>query len=109
FFDGEASGQTFSEGGQIGDSADGFDFFAAGEFFGKGDDIDGATGIDEFRHAGEDALMRVEGEVFGTELFGGLVEGVVVEQNGAEDGALGVNRCGQAALEGDVRLGCHGV
>jgi hypothetical protein len=33
--------------------------------------------------------VGVDGEIFRLEMLGGVVEGVIIEQNGAEDGALG--------------------
>jgi hypothetical protein len=43
--------------------------------------------------------VGVEGEVFRAQDLGGLVVGQVVEQYGAQDGALGVERGGQAAFQ----------
>ncbi len=67
--------------------------------------VDGAAEIDELGHAAEDAAVGFEGEVGGRDALGGLVVEVVVEQDGAEDGALGVDGGGEAALELD---GCCG-
>ena len=67
----------------------------------------GATGVDELAHAREDALVRVEREIFGGDALGGLVVGGVFEQDGAEDRALGVDAGGQAAFKGDVWGGGH--
>jgi hypothetical protein len=41
--------------------------------------------------------MGVEGEVLGLEMLSGVVIGVVVEQDGAEDGAFGFDVCRHAA------------
>ncbi len=109
FFDGEAAGQAFGEGGEPGDAADGFDFLAAGELFAEGDDVDDVVAVDELAHAGEDALMGGEGEVIGTEGGRGFAPGLIVEQDSAEDGALGVERGGQPALKFDIGGGGHGL
>ena len=46
--------------------------------------------------------MRVEGEVVGFELFRGLGVGRIVEENGAEDGLLGVYVRRQSGVEGQI-------
>jgi hypothetical protein len=107
FFDAEAAGQTLGEGEDVSDSADGIDLFAAAEFVGQGDDVDRASGVDEFAHAREDALVGIEREVVGGDALGGLVIGGVFKQDGAEDRALSVDRGGQAAFKGDVGGGGH--
>ena len=107
FLDGDAAGQAFGEGCEPGDAADGFDFFAAGEFFTEGDDVDDVVAVDELAHAGEDALVGGEREVLRAEGAGGLAVGVIVEEDGAEDGAFGVEGGGEAALEFDVGGGSH--
>src|SRR5215475_11037980 len=43
--------------------------------------------------------MLIEEKVFGFEAFDGGVEGVVIEQNGAEDGAFGVEVLWEGAFE----------
>ena len=109
FFDGEAAGQAFSEGGKPSDTADGFDLLAAGELFAEGDDVDDVIAVDEFAHAGEDALMGGEGKVVGAKEGSGFTVGVVVEEDGAEDGAFGVEGSGEAALKFDVGGSGHGL
>ena len=99
--DAGAVGNAVDERGEVGDSADGFDLFAAVEFLGEGDHVDGAAHGLQVAHAGEDAAMRVEREVVGLE-FGGLVEEQAVEQDGAEDGALGFDAGGKSAFESVV-------
>ncbi len=47
--------------------------------------------------------MRVEGEVIGFELFGGLGVGGIVQQDGAENGLFGVNVRGQSGFEASGR------
>ena len=43
---------------------------------------------DELHHLVEDAAVRVAEEIAGVDHLGGEVERVVVQQDGAEDGAL---------------------
>ena len=51
--------------------------------------------------------MRVEREVVGVELFRSLGVGSVVQQDGAEDGFLGVDVGGQTGVEREVGDGGH--
>ena len=101
-FDDRAARQTLGERGQIGHAADGLDLFVAGQLVGQRDDVDGALGVDQLAHAQEDAAMRVEREVVGFEVFGGLGVGRVVQQDGAEDGLLGVDIRGQSGVESEI-------
>ncbi len=59
------------------------------EFFDQRDDVDGPRGLGEVHHAGINTAMGVERKVFRAQMLGGIVVGVIVEQDGAEDGALG--------------------
>ncbi len=106
--DGGTLGHAVNERGEVCDAADGFDLFAAVELFGEGDHVDGTAGVLQVAHAGEDAAVSVEGEVVGRE-FGGLVEDEAVEQNGAENGALGFKAGRKSALEAVVGGGHEGV
>jgi hypothetical protein len=63
--------------------------------------------VDELAHAGEDPLMGGEGKVIGEERGGGFRVGVIVEEDGAEDGAFSVEGGGKSALEFDVWGGGH--
>jgi len=56
-------------------------------------------GFAEGDHLGEDAAVLVEEEIFGLEIFDCGVEGVVVEDYGAEDGTLGVEIVGEWLFE----------
>ena len=87
---------------EIGDAADGFDLFEAGERVGEGNDVDGRTRVCELGHAQEDAAVGIEGEIVGLDRFGGFGVGGVIEQDGAEDGALGRDVGGQAGFEGEI-------
>jgi hypothetical protein len=51
-----------------------------------------------------DAAVGVDGKIFGLEVFGGVVEGVVIEENGAENGAFGFD-VGRHASDGGFESG----
>ena len=63
--------------------------------------------VDELAHAGKDALMGGEREVVSAQVGGSFAPGLIVEQDGAEDGALGVKRGGKPTFEFDVGGGGH--
>ena len=48
------------EGGKVGDAADGFDLFEAGELVGQGNDVDGALIVHQVAHSLEDTAMGIE-------------------------------------------------
>jgi hypothetical protein len=50
----------------------------------------------------EDAAVLIEEEVFRAEIFDGGVKGVVVEENGAQDGTLGVEVVGEGLFESGI-------
>jgi len=56
-------------------------------------------GFAESDHLSEDAAVLVQEEIFGLEIFYGGVEGVVVEDYGAEDGTLGVEVVGERLFQ----------
>jgi len=49
--------------------------------------------------------VRVERKIFRAQAFGGLGKNVVIQQNGAEDGALGVKARRHTAIEIQVSGG----
>ena len=100
-------GHAIGERGEIGRAAGSFEIAAAMELFGEGDEVDGLLGFAERNHLREDAAVLIEKEIFRAEILDGGVEGVVVEQNGAEDGALGVEIIGEGLFESGLRGG-HG-
>jgi len=59
-------------------------------------------GFAERDHLIEDAAVLIEEEVFRAEIFDGGVEGVVVEENGAQDGTLGVEVVGEGLFESGI-------
>ena len=98
-FDDRPARQALGERRQVGHAAHRLDFLVAGQLVGQGDDVDGALRVHQLAHAQEDAPVRVEREVVGFELFRGLGVGGIVQQDGAEDGLLGVDVRGQAGIE----------
>ncbi len=92
-------GNAVDERRKISHAADGFDLFAAVQFLGQRDHVDRPAGLLQLAHARIDAAMRVEREIVAGEMFGGLVVEGVVEQDGAEDRALGFHADGKSALE----------
>ena len=101
-FDDGAARQALGEGGEIGDAADGLGLLEARERVGEGNDVDGRARVGELGHAQEDAAVGIEGEIVGLDRFGGFGVGGVIEQDGAEDGALGVEVGRQAGVEGKI-------
>ena len=57
-------------------------------------------GVHQLAHAQEDTAMRVERKVVRFELFCGFGVGRIVQQDGAEDGLLGVDVRGQCRCPG---------
>jgi hypothetical protein len=51
--------------------------------------------------------MLLEEEIFGLEIFDGGVESVVIEKNGAEDGAFGVEILRERAFESGFGRHCE--
>ena len=94
------------ERGEIRRAAGSVQIAVAMQFFGEGDEIDGLLAFAEGNHLGENAAMLVEEEIFGLQMLDGGIEGVVIEQDGAEDGTLGVEIIGQWLFENGV--GRHG-
>jgi hypothetical protein len=69
------------------------------QLFGERDEVDGLLGFAERDHLQENAAVLIEKEIFGAQILDGGVERVIVEQDGAEDGAFGVKIIGQWAFE----------
>ena len=86
---------------EVGEAVAGFELVELHELVGDGDAVDAFAAILNLAHACEDAAMFFEAEVAGFERAGSLdVEGIV-EQDGAEHEALGVD-VGREALFGGV-------
>ena len=77
------------EAGNVADVANGLQIFVALEFFGQSNEVDGTGRLGEIDHASVDAAVRVERKIFDAQVLGSLVVGEVIEQDCAENGALG--------------------
>ena len=97
--DAGALGDAVDQRRQIRDAADGLDFFAAVEFLDQRDHVDWAAGLLQIAHAGINAAMRVKREIVGREVFGGLIVERVVEQDRAQDRALGFHADRKSAFQ----------
>ena len=97
-----AARDAVGERGQVAGAADGVQLLVAQQLLGEGDDVDGAVGLGELGDALVDAAMRVEEKVLGLEGRERFVLQGVVEQNGAEDGALGFRTGGETAIETEI-------
>jgi hypothetical protein len=76
--------------GKIGRAAGGFEFTATMEFFAESDEINGMLGFAEGDHLVENVAMLRKEKIVGLEGLDGGVEGIVIEQDGAENGTLRV-------------------
>src|SRR5579862_4288650 len=74
---------------QICRSTGGFELAFSPQLVAKRDEVNGLLRLAQLNHVIEDAAMRVEKEILRLELLNGRVEHVVLDQNGAEDAALG--------------------
>ena len=77
------------ERGDVGRPADFVELAGAPELFLQRDEIDRVAALGELDHLVEDAPVRVAEEIARVDDLGGEVEGVVVQQDGAEHGAFG--------------------
>ena len=100
-----AARDAVGERSQIAGAADCVQLLIAQQLLGEGDDVDRAVGLGELGDALVDAAMRVEKKVVGLEGRERFVLQVVVQQNGAEDGALGFWTGGKTAIE--TEIGCR--
>ena len=90
------------ERGKVRRAARGFEFAAAMQFFAKRDEVNGLLGFAKRNHLIKHALMLRQEKIFGLERLDGGVEGIIVEQDGAEDGALSVEIARQWPFECSV-------
>ena len=73
------------------------------EFLDQRDHVDGPGGFGEIDHARINTAMRIERKIFDAQMLGSLVVGEIIEQDRAEDGALGFYIRGKSA---DAVIGC---
>src|SRR5688572_20786674 len=90
---------TVDERGNISRPADFVELTRAGELFLERDEVDGVAALAQLNHLLEDPAVRVAIEIARVENLGGLVERVVVNQNGAEDGSLRLEVVRQRAID----------
>jgi hypothetical protein len=74
--------------------------------FGERDQVNGLLVFAERDHLIEDAAVLLQEKIFGLEIFDCGVEGVIIEQNGAKNGAFGFEILWQWAFES--RFSGHG-
>src|ERR1700745_3519769 len=67
--------------------------------FGERNQVDRLLAFAERDHLIENAAVLLQEKIFGLDVFDGGVQRVIIEQNGAENGAFGVEILRQWALE----------
>ena len=96
------AGNAVGQAGEIRSATRGFQFSATVQFLGEGNEIDGVLGFAERDHLLKNVAVLRKEEIVGFECLDGGVEGVVVEENSAEDGAFGVEVTGKRTFESGV-------
>ncbi len=71
----------------------------APQLFAEEQRVDLGAALGEPDHRAEDELVRADVEVLGAQKLDGVVDERVVEEDGAENGALGLGAVGQRALQ----------
>src|SRR6516164_2753375 len=87
--DAGAVGNAIEQRGDVANIADGWQLLAALQFVDERDQVDRPGRLGQIDHPRVNAAVRVEREIFRVQVLGGLVVREVVEENCAEDGALG--------------------
>ncbi len=95
------TGHAVGERCDVGRATDGIQMPAALQFLLQRDEIDRVVPLVERHHAVEDPPVRITEEVLRVDDLGGQIERVVVDEDGAEDGPLGV----EAVREGPLGRG----
>jgi hypothetical protein len=67
------------------------------QFFNQRDDVNRPRRFGQIHHPRINAPVRVNGKIFRLKMLGSVVERVIIKQNSAQDGALGVNISRKAA------------
>ncbi len=99
-------GHAVDQRRQIRNAANRFHLFAAVEFLDQRDHVDRTAALLQVAHARINAAVRVQRKVVRREVFGGLIVERIVQQDRAQDRALGFHADGQAAFQ-TVIGGCH--
>ena len=82
-------------------------FAKAMQLFRQRDEIDRLLRFAERDHLQEDAAMLIEEKVFSAKIFNRRIQRIVVEQNRAEDGALGFEIIWKGTFE--MGISSHGT
>ena len=87
--------QAVVERNQVAEAVVRFQLVEAHQLVGHRDAVDALAALVQFADAGEDAAVLFQAEIVGLQLAGGLYIKAVVEQDGPEHEALGVDstRC----------------
>jgi hypothetical protein len=92
-------GYAIHQAGDVTHIADGLEFLVAVEFLDQGDHVDRPGRLGQVHHAGVNAAMRIEREIFRLEVLSCLVVRKIIQQDGAENGAFGFHVCREAVRE----------
>ena len=84
------SRHAVGERGEVRRSTGSFQIATAMQFFGQGDEVDRLLRFAERDHLGENTAVLIEKKIVRTQMLDRSVKSIVVEQHGAENGALGV-------------------
>ena len=90
-------GHAVEQARNIGHVADGLQFLVPVEFLDQRDHVDRPRRLRQIDHARINAAVRVEREIFGPQMLRRLVVSKVVEQDRAQDRALGFHVRGKRA------------
>ncbi len=105
--DTRAVGNSLEEAGNVRHISNGLQIFVPIEFLDQRNHIDRPRGFRKIDHARVNAPVGIEREVFDPQMLGCLVVGKVVEQDRAQNGALGFYICGKTADR--VFGSCHNI
>ena len=94
-------GQAVDERRDVGRAADFVELSRAGELFLERDEVDRVSPLAQLDHLLEDPAVRVAVEIARVQDLGGLVERVVVDEDGAEHGSLRLEVVRQRPIDCD--------
>ncbi len=86
---------TVQQTGDVAHIADCLQVLLLLQFFDQRDDVNRPRRFGQIHHPRINTPVRVNGKIFRLKMLGCIVEGVIVEQHRAQDGALGFNVCRQ--------------
>jgi hypothetical protein len=72
------------------------------QFFGKSNQINRLLRFTERNHLSKNATVLIQKEIFRSQIFNGGIQRVIVQQDGAEYGTLGVEVAGEGFFEGGI-------